>query len=189
MLGLLPQPDATRAGARAAPSRRERAFTLVELISVIAVLALVAVSVVPAISSMAAQRQRVGAHQVLRDLTYARERAMSLGVGTWVSFSVANQTYAILQDSATTAGRANASSITDPATRAPFLQRLNVADFQGVTIDSATFDGSAEIGFDTRGRPLSVSGAALSAQGVVSIASGAFHVRVTPTSGLVTLTP
>ncbi len=163
------------------------AFTLIELIVVMVCMAVVAAVAIPSMSNLGTQRQAVGARQVLRDLTYTRERAMAAGLTHWVSFNVSASTYSVLAENPASPGRAGATTITDPASGALFVQRLNTGALAGATLSAVAFDSTAEVCFDRLGRPGSTAAPALAADGTVSL-SGGWVVRVLHTSGLTTLT-
>ncbi|MFN0011173.1 MAG: Tfp pilus assembly protein FimT/FimU [Phycisphaerales bacterium] len=163
------------------------AFTLIELIVVMVCMAVVAAVAIPSMSNLGTQRQAVAARQVLRDLTYTRERAMAAGLTHWVSFNTSSNTYSVLAENPASPGRAGATTITDPASGALFLQRLNTGELAGATLSTVTFDSTSEVCFDRLGRPGSTAGATLAADGTVSL-SGGWVVRVLRTSGLTTLT-
>lgn len=172
-------------GAGAVRSGRA-GFTLVELIVVIVMMAVVAAVAVPSMSNLSTQRRAVGARQVLRDLTYARERAMATGTTHWVSFSVSASTYSVLAENPASPGRAGATTITDPARGQSFLQRLNTGELTGSTISAVSFDTLTEVSFDRLGRPGTTAATSLSANGTVSL-SGGWVVSVLRASGLATL--
>ncbi|MFT3686441.1 MAG: prepilin-type N-terminal cleavage/methylation domain-containing protein [Phycisphaerales bacterium] len=147
------------------PSTRP-AFTLVELIAVIVVLAVVAVGATLHTASISAtSRLRWASNQVARDLSFARERAMSTGTTHWIRFDTTSQYYAVLADSTTTPGYASATTITDPTNQTPFVTNLNRDNWAGITIaPGGTFSSiSYTIGFNQLGRPIATSGAAITA--------------------------
>lgn len=182
----MPRIKSRREGNGVARTHRRRGgFTLVELIAVAVVTSIMAAVAIPALSSMTRTRQRVAARMLQRDLGFARERALALGVVHWVVFTPAADTYGVLAEDPASPGRAGASAIEDPATGRPMLQRFNGGDFPGVDLLSAEFDGYAEVGFDWLGRPRAVGGGALAADGVVTLSDG-FEVVVRAGGGLAT---
>lgn len=162
------------------------AFTLVELLAVILAMAVLAALAVPSMNALGPQRRAAGARQVLRDLTFARDRATTTGITHWVSFSASANTYSLLVENPASPGRAGAATITDPATQAPFLQRLNINDLVTCTLSSVSFDSTVEVSFDRLGRPGSSSGSLLAADGIVNL-SGSWRITVSQGSGLATL--
>ncbi len=178
--------DVAGAMARPREGRGGGAFTLVELIVVMVMMAVVAAVAIPSMSNLGTQRQAVGARQVLRDLSYARERAMATGTTHWASFSVSGNTYSVLAENPASPGRAGATTITDPARGQAFLQRLNTGELVGSSLSAVSFDSLAEVSFDRLGRPGTTAATSLSADGTATL-SGGWTVRVLRTSGLVTL--
>jgi prepilin-type N-terminal cleavage/methylation domain-containing protein len=148
--------------------------TLIELIVVMVMIAILAASAVPSLASMASSRAAAGSKQVLRDVSFAREWAILTGTRTWVVFSPNSESYSVLAEDPSNPGRVNATVVTDPATGMPYNIVLGSAsaEFTGVEIVSASFDGAAEIGFDWLGQPLNNAETALAAQGVVTMNSG-----------------
>jgi Tfp pilus assembly protein FimT len=156
-----------------------------ELIAVLVVAAIMAAVAVPTLSTLGSTRAGAAAKLVGRDLTYARERAMTTGARTWVVFNVGTNSYSILQEPAGSPGRVNAVSITDPSTLKAWVQVLGTAQFAGVSITSAVFDAGAEVGFDWLGRPLNSTSSSLAANGVVTL-TGSKTATVVAGSGLTT---
>jgi len=143
---------------------RPRAFTLVELVAVIVVLAVLAAAATVSTSSVSgAARLQWAARQVARDLSFARERAMTTGVTHWCRFDTSGQSYTILAESSVTPGYAGALTLTDPATQQPLVTRLNRNEWNGVTLATGgTFAGvNYTVGFNRLGRPLVTAGTAL----------------------------
>ena len=68
-------------------------FSLIELVAVLVIAAIMAAVAVPTLSSLAATRAWAAAKLVARDLTYARERAMTTGLRTWVGFKTGEVLY------------------------------------------------------------------------------------------------
>ena len=168
------------------PTRRPRSdggFSLVELVVVMVIAAIMAAVAVPTLSSLASTRAAAAAKQVVRDLTYARERAMTSGIRTWVVFNVSGNSYSLLQEPVGSPGRSNAVLITDPSTQAHWSQTLGTGPFAGVSISSAAFGSGTEVGFDWLGKPLDSAAAVLTANGTVTLSAGK-TVTVNAGSGL-----
>ncbi|HZW06433.1 MAG TPA: prepilin-type N-terminal cleavage/methylation domain-containing protein [Phycisphaerales bacterium] len=146
------------------PARR--AFTLVELVAVIVVLAVVAgVASMQATSITAASRLQWASRQVARDLSFARERAMTTGTTHWCRFDTAGQYYTIMAENPAAPGYAGATTLTDPATQAPFVTSLDRNEWNGITLATGgTFSSvNYTVGFNKLGRPLVTAGTALTA--------------------------
>lgn len=179
--------------AEAAPGRplreaEKRAFTIIELIAVMVVIATLAAVAVPGLASIASSRSAAAARQMLKDVGYARQRAVATGTRTWVVFEPSAERYSILTESPSVPGRANASPVNDPASGRAFVQQLGVDALATTGIVSASFDGAPEVGFDWIGRPLNAAQGPLGSVGT-AVLTGGHTVAVTPTTGYVTLTP
>lgn len=161
-----------------------RAFSLIELVAVAAIVGILAATAIPAVASLGGRRGAAAARQIVRDLTYARERAMASGTRTWVVFSASAETYSVLSENVASPGRAGATVINDPASGQAFTITLGLSGSEGVTISSAVFaTGQEEVGFDWLGTPLATNGSALTAQGTVTLSTG-HQAILTPRTGL-----
>jgi MSHA pilin protein MshC len=160
-------------------------FTLVELIAVLVLTGILAGVAIPAIGSISSTRVAAAQRQIQRDLSYARERAAMTGARTWAVFSLASNAYSILGEPVGQPGRANAITLTDPATGRGYITSIG-QEFPTAALQSVSFDGGAEVGFDWRGAPLNQGAGSLSAPGIVTI-TGNRTVTIRPGSGLVTV--
>lgn len=164
---------------------RSAAFTLVELLVVVVMLGVLAAVAIPSMASAQTSRSRAAAQQIGQDLTFARRRAQATGVVSWVIFTPVQSMYSVMAESTVTPGRANASTISDPATRTPMLVRLGQSGFDGVSIQSTTLTNN-EVGFDRFGRPLLTSGVVMTSNGTISLSSNA-SVTIAAQTGLITV--
>lgn len=149
--------------ARTSPPVRA-GFTLIELVAVLVVLAVLAAAATMHTSSISANaRLQWAARQAARDLSFARERAMSTGTTHWCRFDTTGQYYTVMAENPSSPGYASATTITDPATQSSFVINLNRNDWNGVTVATGgTFSSvNYTIGFNKLGRPLTTAGASL----------------------------
>ncbi len=161
---------ATKWGARRL--KGDGGFTLIELVAVIVIIAVMAAAAVPSLSNLPDTRAAMGSKQLLRDMTYARQRAVATGAPTWIVFDTTAQTWALFIEDLSNPGRANATALQDAATGRSFLQELNTGQLTGVEIISADFDSSNEVGFDWLGKPLNSTETQLAATGTVVLTGG-----------------
>lgn len=147
-------------------------FSLMEVVVVMVIAAIMAAVAVPAISSLSGSRASAAARLLVRDLSYARERAIATGLRTWMVFNVGTSSYSLLQEPAGSPGRSNAIAVIDMARQKAFAQSFNTGEYVGVTISSAAFDGNVECGFDWLGKPLNSAQNSLAANGVVTLSGG-----------------
>lgn len=177
-----------RARSRRTPIRRPKpggGFTLIELVAVIVLVAILAGTAAPALSSLSTTRQALGGKQLLRDLSFARQRAVATGTTTWVVFDTSAETWSILVEDPQNPGRAGAGALTDIATAEPFVTTLGEDVFVGVGLVAAAFDGDDEVGFDWLGRPLNSAESLMVAQGTVDL-TGGHSVTVESRTGHIT---
>lgn len=168
--------------------RRGGGFTFIELLAVMVVVAIMALVAIPTITTLSADRSAIAARQLLRDLSFARQRAVATGTRSWVVFDTVAHTWTILVEDPLAPGRAGAAVIQDPATGHDFVQTLDANEFAGVQFLTVDFDGNLEVGFDWLGQPLNDTEADLVALGSVTF-SGNDVVEVQIETGYVTFTP
>ncbi len=121
----------------------------------------------------------------MRDLSFARQRAVASGTRAWVVFDTGAQTWSVLAEDPSVPGRASAAVIVDPATGEDFIQLVDVNQFIGVQLQAVGFDGDVEIGFDWLGQPLNATENPLAATGSVTL-TGNHVVNVAKHTGYVT---
>ena len=155
---------------------------MIELIVVMVMTGVLAVAATVSLSNIGDTRGGMGAKHLLRDLTYARQRAVATGTVSWVVFDTAAETWSVLAEDPSSPGRSGATVLTDTATNADFTQTLNAGSFAGVEIVSASFDGDVEIGFNWLGQPLNAAETDLAAQGSVTL-TGTHVVNVEALTG------
>jgi prepilin-type N-terminal cleavage/methylation domain-containing protein len=146
-------------------------FTLVELIAVLVVLSVLSAVVVARINTMTSARAPMAGQVVLRDLAFARERAMNTGVTHWVTVNTINQSLVVQAEQPPTFGYAGRITVTDPASGRPYQRFLNRDEFSGVRFSSAVYD-SFTIGFTRFGRPINPLGAVITTDSTISIVGG-----------------
>lgn len=161
---------------------RRPGFTLIELAAVVVVVAILAGVAASTMAASAGARSAAAARRLLRDLTFARQRAVATGTRTWVVFDTAAGTWSLLEEDPADPGRAGASAITDPLSGRPMVETLGAGTWAGVALQSAAFDAGAEVGFDWLGRPLNATGSDLAATGT-AVLSGGRQVSVTAGTG------
>lgn len=161
---------------------------MMELVVVVVITGIMAAVAVPAMSTTPTMRARVACRELARDLAYARERAVSTGVGHWVVFDAALNTYDLLVENPSSPGRAGAAAFTEPSTGNAFHRALSTGDYAGVDLLSASIGSGSEVGFDWMGRPVDTTGSPLTAQAVATL-SGGQSVTIEPGTGLVGFAP
>lgn len=143
------------------------------MIAVIVITAVISAVAVPTLTNLASTRAGSAARQVVRDLTYARERAAATGVRTWVVFGVAQNRYSLLSEVPDSPGRAGALALADPGNpTTSYVQAFGGSEFSGVSITSVNFNSASEVGFDSDGSPLNSSSNPLLTQGSVGLTAG-----------------
>jgi len=162
-------------------------FTLVELIAVLVVTTIIAATAAPLLTTSRATVARAAARLVVTDVAFARERAMTTGITQWVSFTAGSDSYRVLAESLVSPGRAGAT-VLDTLAGGKFVKRLSGEGFSGISVVSSAFDGSTDVGFNSFGSPLAVSGQPLVSAGVVTLTNSA-TVTIQPRTGLVRAVP
>src|SRR6185503_7257913 len=106
------------------PRISDGGFTLIELITVIVIAAILAGVTVPTLSGLGSARSGMAGKQILRDLTFARQRSVATGVVSWVVFNSGTGTWSILAENPASPGRAGATILSDMATGRPYTTTL-----------------------------------------------------------------
>jgi Tfp pilus assembly protein FimT len=163
---------------------------LIELVAVMVVAGIIAATAVVSLSSTTGSRASMAARQLQRDLTFARQRAVTTGTRSWVEFTLGSHTWTVRVEDTSSPGRAGALVLNDPATNASFVQVLDASQFVDVQLTSVGFDGEDWIGFDWLGRPLDKTGEAtpLTADGAVEL-TGGHRVTVEKDTGHIAYVP
>lgn len=128
------------------------------MVAILAVLALIAVVVAPALTGLGGARHSAAAARLLRDVQFARQRAVASGQCTWVVVDASADRYALFIENPAAPGRERREPMIDDASGQEFVVLLNRGTWRGATIESAELGGGGEIGFDSHGRPLDVTG-------------------------------
>ncbi len=174
--------------------RRGGGFSLLELVAVMVIAGILAGVAVVTLSTTTGNRSKMAADQLLRDLTFARQRAVATGTPSWLQVDTgAPNTWTILAEDPVSAGTgwSDAAILDDPATNQPFVQTLGVAPFIGVDLLTVGFDGNDKVKFDWLGQPRTWDGATetpLALDGTVTL-SGGHTVTVEAETGHIIVSP
>ena len=154
-------------------------FSLIELVAVLVIVGILAGAAVVTLSSTSDNRATMAAKQLVRDLTFARQRAVATGTPSWIDFDPAPgaETWTVKAEDPVSVptGWADATELTDPATGQDFVQTLGVGSFAGVALSAADFDTFQIVGFDWMGQPWTYDGGselALVLDGTITISGG-----------------
>jgi prepilin-type N-terminal cleavage/methylation domain-containing protein len=164
-------------------------FTLAEILLVVLIIAIAAMIAVPMMGSMDSVQIRSAANMIAADLEYAKSMAISRGQNFSVVFET-TKSYQIFKDEGGTLVR-----IEHPVKKTPDYIVNFSADsrLDKVVIESADFDSSNTITFDSLGSPHSESGTNppyLSDVGVINLKAGDFTmtISVEPVTGFISIT-
>lgn len=134
---------------------KKKGFTFIEVIVVVVMLAIVTIIVIPRIYDIGEARLDMAVDKVASDLKYAREFAINNNGRTRVRFITASERY-VVEFFNVSGGVWEA--VEDPSIREDFDVRLGQGVYAGVDITGASFDGTAEIIFDSIGAPHTAAG-------------------------------
>ena len=165
-------------------AREPAGFSLVELIIVITIMGILAWVAYPRLTATTEIKLDAAARRVASDLRYAQNRSIGTRVVHGVLFDAATERYTVFAPTPATAA-------VDPADRArpltvDFTRR---AEYQGVSIVSASFGSTPGVKFDYFGVPRDTAGTDIAATGRIVLACGALAdtIEVTPGTGKVTV--
>jgi prepilin-type N-terminal cleavage/methylation domain-containing protein len=161
-------------------------FTLVELVSVVVIIAVLAATAVPTLAALSTTRQGKAARLLLRDVAFARERALATGRRSWIEFDVADQIASFSADDPQAPGFDDSIAMTDPGTGRPYSRAFGVGDLREAGFSDPDFNADAVLGFDWLGRPIDRDGNDLSTAGTLEL-SGGWAIEVIPETGLALL--
>lgn len=147
-------------------------FTLVELLAVLAVLGILSATAIPALSALAGTRAAAAQRLVRRDLTLAREHAVATGAAHRVAFDLTVQTVATDRSGTGKPDASAWSALPVPGSGRATVRQLGTGELAGVALTAADFGGTPGVAFDWSGRPFSLTGAALTADGSVTLTGG-----------------
>jgi prepilin-type N-terminal cleavage/methylation domain-containing protein len=156
-------------------------FTLLEIMVVVVILAIAAAMVVPMMSSGAGTKVLAAAQMLAADLEYAKSMAISRGGRYRVAFDVGANAYQVEDP--------NGDVIDHPVIKGnSYVFDFDGSPLDGVHIESADFDGTTEVQFDSLGSPYNGGGAPLNS-GVITLQAGAMTqtIRVEPVTGFITV--
>jgi len=150
-------------------------------------MAIVAAVAAPGLMSNTNTRVYHAAHDLAIHIKLARDLAVATQCHTWVDFDTALETYSVYIEDPDNPGRGNRVYATHPADGGDFTVQLDSGSYAGVTIQSASFGGRAEVEFDWSGTPYNGLAAALTSDGTVVLAGGGQTrtVRVVAETGYV----
>jgi len=171
-----------RQGACLRLARRGAGFSLIELITVIVLVGILAAIAAPSVAGVGRLREIGAARSILKDLTYARQRATATDVVTWVRFGGTSR-WEVLAEDVQNPGLGGAQALPDLGTDGTMTRVLGQGESIGVSLTLVDFDSTTSVGFDGLGRPLNGNETMLAGEGRVEV-TGGHAVRLAPGAGL-----
>jgi len=152
--------------------RRQRGFTLVELVLVIVLTLILTSGAIKGLRGIGLWRSAAAVGRVQADILYARNQALLSARRTLCVFDLQQQTFEIQQESVPTGGAFAATVIEHPLTSAPW--RVVLADLaSGLSVSSLPDMDNPTFGFGPDGTPLKSTGARVSRDIDVTFNNGA----------------
>lgn len=145
-------------------------FTLIELLAVLVVVSIVSAIAIPAVTSITTVRAAAAQRQIVRDLTYLRERAIASGTLHRAVFSVASNNYAMYTVPGTNPASATQNAITLPNASAAWVQSLSTGEFAGASITAVSIGSGSSVTFDWSGAAYASSGSTISSDATITLA-------------------
>jgi prepilin-type N-terminal cleavage/methylation domain-containing protein len=136
----------TSISQRLMPSRAVRArtgsrgFTLVEILAVVVILGIASAIIIPNMGTRDDLRTAAGARQLVADLIYAQNQAITTGKMVYVKFDTTNNQYTLL----TNANSGGDTAMTNPITQTTYVRSFgpNVSGWETVSVQSAVLNGT-----------------------------------------------
>ncbi len=154
--------------------KRSKGFTLVEMVPVMLVVGIMAVVTGPQIvSSLQSFKLNAAAGQMLADVRYARELALSRHATYGIEINQAGNYYQIFSLSGNTK-----TVLTDPLTRKPMTVDFDLLpEYSGVTFGTVDFCQSGgcaavDLRFDSFGVPADSAGSTMASSATAQISAG-----------------
>lgn len=177
---------------RPAPGVARSAFTLVEILVVIVILGIASAIAIPFMGTRDDLRVTAAARNLVADLIYAQNEAITLGKPVYVRFDTTNNNYTLLTSPVNT-GPNYGTPLIQPITQENYITQFgsSVRGYENVAIDAATrFDGidasytnETTLGFDEIGAPYawdySLNGQSDLKDGQIVLTAGSFSITVT----------
>jgi prepilin-type N-terminal cleavage/methylation domain-containing protein len=167
-----------------------RGFTLVEILVVVVILGLISAVILPQLGSRSDLVVSAAARQVMSDLSFAQNRAITAQAPVYVVFTATSDTdgggYSVMT--------ALPSTVMDhPVERQPWVVGFGPGSraWGTVRLDEADFDGSTTLMFDESGAPMVIAAGIASPlnDGAVRVSCNgqALTIRVEPITGTLTV--
>lgn len=147
--------------ATARDRARGRGFTLAEILAVVVILGIASAIIIPQIGTRDDMRAKAAARNLVADLIYAQNLAISTGQVVYVRFDVANNRYSLLTNPLSTKPKFG-DPIEHPITQTDYVTQFGATarGWEAVSIQSAVMNGidmnfrpEFTVGFDEIGSP------------------------------------
>lgn len=142
---------------------RRRGFTLSELVLVMVLMGVLAVAVYPAMRDTAVFALRSASRQLVADIHFAKNLAMSSHAVCGIAFDPVHDVYFVYRGSPATP--------IDHPLRPGQPHRVDLGA-QGIALATASFGSGSELRFDPLGQPLDASGQPFLTAGMVILSRG-----------------
>ena len=127
---------------------------MIEILMVIIIIGILSVAAIPRVQTFYAFKLSSAVKALVSDIRYTQQMAIARHTNTRITFSTSGENYTVREE--TPMGSNNWTVMTSPFTKGNYtVNYLTDLQYKGIDVNSASFNGSANLTFDWQGSPSS----------------------------------